>query len=88
MFDTLTPLSSNDTQVRIGISRKVEREQTDRVILNLSDSGVNLEALRDRLYRIPIEGLREIIIIRCVSNCTPGDSSAIYEFVDHWIFSG
>ena len=64
IFDNLALTSSNPDQIRKGISRKVKSEQTDRIILNLNDSYVTLELLRDTLSRKPINELKEIIVIK------------------------
>jgi len=37
--------------------------QADRIVLNLSDSSVTLEALLEQLTKYPISGLKEVIFI-------------------------
>ena len=46
------------------IQRKVERGQANNVVISLPDSDMQEEALRRQFAEWPIEGLREVIIIR------------------------
>ncbi len=45
-------------------NEKVARGQAERIVLNLDDSAVPLDALRRQLTDYPIAGLREIIIVK------------------------
>jgi hypothetical protein len=42
----------------------VVKEQADRIVLNLDDSGVTLEAMGRQLLDWPIPGLKEVLAIR------------------------
>lgn len=63
-FDCYAPTSDNPKNVRTGIRDKVKKRQADRIILDLNDSKLTPEALRDRLHRDPIHGLCEIKIVK------------------------
>lgn len=63
-FDCYAPTSDNPKNVRTGIRDKVKKRQADRIILDLNDSNLTPDALRDRLLRDPIHGLREIKIVK------------------------
>jgi hypothetical protein len=63
-FDCYAPTSDNPKNIRTGIRDKVKKRQADRIILDLNDSNLTPEALRDRLHRDPIHGLREIKIVK------------------------
>ena len=64
IFDCLSPGSSNIDQVRKGISTKVNSGQTDRIVLNLDDSKVSPDNVRDMLNRKPKTGLKEVIGVK------------------------
>ncbi len=38
--------------------------QADRIVLNLDDSGASLDALRSQFRDWPIDGLKEVLIVR------------------------
>lgn len=63
-FDCYAPTSDSPKNVRTGIRDKIKKQQADRIILDLNDSNLPPEALRDRLQRDPIHGLREIKIVK------------------------
>jgi len=62
-FDVYTPTSSNISQVRKGISKKVKGEQADRIVLNLADSDVSADDISKMLSNPnkEITGLQEVI---------------------------
>ena len=62
-FDCYAPLSGEVDQVRKGISRKVRRDQADRLVLNLADTSVPRQHVADILRRRPIANLEEIIVV-------------------------
>lgn len=64
VFDVYSPSSSNPRNIASSIENKIRSGQTDRIILNLDDSSVSIEALQEQLKTYPIEGLQEIIIIK------------------------
>lgn len=64
VFDAYSPSGSNIETVRQKISEKIQKGQTERIVLNLEDSNVNINQLEALLKRKPINGLREIIVIK------------------------
>ena len=54
----------NPRNIASNIEEKVIRNQADRIILNLDDSTVSVEQLRQQLINYPISGLQEIIIVK------------------------
>jgi hypothetical protein len=63
IFDNVAPTTNNPRNVADRILRKVEAGQTERVVVNLADSGVSADALRAQLRDWPIERLKEAIVI-------------------------
>jgi Uncharacterized protein conserved in bacteria len=63
-FDCFSPDSGNVDQIRKGISRKVGEDQADRIILNLDDCPRSPDEIASVLRRKPIDGLKEIIIVK------------------------
>ncbi len=63
-FDAYSPSGSNTDTIRKNISQKIKEGQTERIVLNLEDSNVNINDLESILNRKPIEGLKEIIVIK------------------------
>lgn len=63
-FDCYAPQSGNIDQIRKGISGKVGEEQADRIVLNLDDSPRSVKDVEDILRRRPIEGLKELKIVK------------------------
>ncbi|MFB2737115.1 CdiA C-terminal domain-containing protein [Umezakia ovalisporum] len=63
-FDAYSPSSSNTETIRKNISQKIKEGQTERIVLNLEDSNVKVNELESLLNRKPIEGLKEIIVIK------------------------
>ncbi|MEV5833588.1 hypothetical protein [Nocardia sp. NPDC052112] len=64
IFDNYAPSTSNPRNILDGeVRKKVERGQATRIVVNLADSDVTLDALRTQLRDWPIPGLEEIIII-------------------------
>lgn len=68
VFDCYAPTASNARSISTGIAKKVESGQTDRVILNLSDSNVDVAAMRKQLNDWPIDGLQEVTVIDKAGN--------------------
>ncbi len=64
IFDCYAPSSSNPDRIRNSISKKVREEQTERIVLNLDDSKIMFEELRNVLDRRPINNLKEIIVVK------------------------
>ncbi|GGU66655.1 hypothetical protein [Lentzea flava] len=63
VFDNVAPTTSNPRNVADRIQRKVDAGQTERVVVNLADSNVSVDAMRAQLRDWPIEGLKEVIVI-------------------------
>lgn len=64
-FDVYSPgASKTPSKMRTKIRNKVKKGQTDRVIVNLDDSPVSHDVLRDYLAKDGISGLKEIITIK------------------------
>lgn len=63
IFDNYAPKTANPRNIASEIQGKVDSGQTERVVLNLSDSAVDLDKMRAQLRDWPIEGLKEIIMI-------------------------
>ena len=63
LADMVAPMSSNPDQVRKALSRKVEKRQAYRLVLNLGRTGVTREQVEALLRRKPITGLQELFII-------------------------
>lgn len=63
IFDVYTPTSSDVVNIRNQIYRKVDEGQANRIVMNLQNSDVNLDALESYLKSKKIKGLREIIVI-------------------------
>jgi hypothetical protein len=62
--DCYAPSTDNPRSIRFSIAAKVEKQQADRIVLNLDDSQVALESLKRHLLEDPISGLKEIIAVK------------------------
>ncbi|HEX8825818.1 MAG TPA: hypothetical protein VF794_38260 [Archangium sp.] len=62
--DCYAPSTDNPRNIRDTIASKVNKQQADRIVLNLEDSQVELEALMKQLLESPIAALKEIIVIK------------------------
>ncbi|HYO56739.1 hypothetical protein [Archangium sp.] len=62
--DCYAPSTSNPRSIRDTIASKVNQRQADRIVLNLEDSQVTLDALKKQLSDDPIVALKEIIVIK------------------------
>lgn len=65
VFDHAAPRRGTSARnIASAVAKKVRAGQTDRVVLNLSDSDVRIGTLRDQFARWPVPGLRELLVIR------------------------
>ena len=64
VYDHYAPSTDSPRNIWSEVQGKVERGQTNNVVISLRDSDVQEEALRRQFEEWPIEGLREVIIIR------------------------
>jgi hypothetical protein len=63
IFDNYAPSGGRTRNFADRIQDKVDDNQTERVVLNLTDSTVDAEQVREQLHTWPIPGLREVIVI-------------------------
>ncbi|MEU4249560.1 hypothetical protein AB0F15_19320 [Amycolatopsis sp. NPDC026612] len=63
VFDNYAPSTGRARNIADEMAKKVAKEQTDRIVLNLADSPVDLNAMRAQLHDWPINGLKEAIAI-------------------------
>lgn len=63
VFDNYAPGGSNVRNIASEIQGKVDKGQTERVVLNMADSKADLEKMRKQLNDWPIQGLQEVIVI-------------------------
>jgi hypothetical protein len=63
-YDCLAPSTQNARNIASRIKEKVGLEQAERIVLNLEDSSVTIEAMKKQLLDWPIPGLKEIIVIK------------------------
>jgi len=62
--DCYAPSTSNPRNIVDTIASKTNKGQADRIVLNLDDSQVTLEAIKRCLLDNPIVGLKQIIVTR------------------------
>ncbi len=63
IFDNVAPTTDSARNIADRINEKVSDEQAKRIVLNLADSAVDLEAMGAQLRDWPIPGLEEVIVI-------------------------
>lgn len=64
IFDNYAPSRDKPRSIWDTVVEKVTDEQASRIVLNLDDSKVSIEALRAQFAAWPVEGLQEIIVVR------------------------
>ncbi len=64
IYDNFAPTTSSARNIWSVVKGKVESGQTSRIVLNLNDSGVSLEALMKQFSDWAIEGLEDVIVIK------------------------
>ena len=63
IFDNYAPSNSNPRNIWKEVGKKVSKGQADRIVLNLDDSAVGLDALRTQFAAWPIDGLQEVLVV-------------------------
>jgi len=63
IFDNYAPTSDNPRSIWRAVEKKVDKGQTERVVLNLGDSNADLGALRQQFQSWPKEGLKEVMVV-------------------------
>jgi len=64
-YDCMAPSTPSVRNIASRIKReKIDSGQVDRVVLNLDDTSVTVEAMRKQLLDWPISGLKELIAIK------------------------
>ncbi|MGW0996709.1 CdiA C-terminal domain-containing protein [Streptomyces sp. NPDC002523] len=63
IFDNYAPTSDNPRSIWRAVEKKVDKGQTERVVLNLGDSNADLGALRQQFRNWPKEGLKEVMVV-------------------------
>ncbi|MCA9553537.1 MAG: hypothetical protein KC933_26095 [Myxococcales bacterium] len=64
LFDNYAPNGSSARNIWTNVQGKVQAEQARRIVLNLDDSKVTMEALQKQFAEWPIEGLEQLLIVR------------------------
>lgn len=68
VYDNYAPKTSNPRSIWTAVKKKVNDEQTNNVVINISDSSVNIGTLKTRFAQFPIDGLENVIVIDKHSN--------------------
>jgi hypothetical protein len=68
IFDNIAPNTGNARNIADRITEKVTENQADRIVLNLSDSSVDLSTMSAQLHDWPIQGLKEVKVIDAQGN--------------------
>ncbi|MEU9487147.1 putative T7SS-secreted protein [Streptomyces decoyicus] len=63
VFDCYSPSGGNARNIAREMEKKVEKMQTERVVLNLRDSAVDVSKMNAQLHDWPTPGLKEVIAI-------------------------
>ncbi|WP_225727124.1 MULTISPECIES: hypothetical protein [unclassified Nocardia] len=71
IFDNYAPSTSNARNIASTIEEKVSSGQTERVVLNLADSNVDLAVMKAQLKDWPIQGLKEVLVIDKTGSIVP-----------------
>lgn len=64
VFDCYSPRSTRARNVASEMATKVSERQTRRIVLNLDERSVTIDAMRQQLADWPIEGLEEVIVVQ------------------------
>jgi hypothetical protein len=63
IFDCYSPSGGNARNIASEIQGKIDKDQADRIVLNLSDSSVDVAKMNAQLHDWPNPGLKEVIAI-------------------------
>jgi hypothetical protein len=63
-FDCKAPTTDKPRNAWSEMKRSVDAGQADRMVLNLEESPISLDAMKQQLQSYPIDGLREVIVIK------------------------
>ena len=64
IFDNYAPTTKSPRNIWFTVSEKVKKEQASRIVLNLNDTEVGVDALRSQFASWPVDGLQEILVVR------------------------
>lgn len=64
LFDNYAPTSGSARNIWTNVQGKVQAEQARRIVLNLDDSAVSMDKIRQQFADWPIEGLEQLLIVR------------------------
>lgn len=64
LFDNYAPTSNSARNIWGVVQGKVQSEQAGRIVLNLDNSRVTMEALQKQFADWPIEGLQQVLVVR------------------------
>ncbi|MGW7427367.1 CdiA C-terminal domain-containing protein [Streptomyces sp. NPDC054813] len=68
IFDNYAPTASSPRSIWSAVEKKVDKGQTERVVLNLGDSNADLGALQKQCHDWPKAGLKEVLVIDRAGN--------------------
>ncbi|MCX4753119.1 hypothetical protein [Kitasatospora purpeofusca] len=68
IWDCCSPSSAKPRSIRSGIAEKANKDQADRIVLNMSDTEVDLVTMKKQLQDWPIDGLKEVKVIDKAGN--------------------
>ncbi|MFC9968669.1 hypothetical protein [Nocardia ignorata] len=71
VFDCYAPSTGNVRNIAGVIDGKVSSGQTERIVLNLSDSTASPEDISNQLKQWPVQGLQEVLVIDQSGNVVP-----------------
>lgn len=63
-FDCKAPETARPRNAASELEKAVRGGQADRIVLNLEESPIQLDAMKQQLSNYPIEGLKEVIVIK------------------------
>ncbi|MEC3974307.1 hypothetical protein [Amycolatopsis sp. H20-H5] len=68
VFDNYAPTSPSARNISREMQKKIKKGQTQRVVLNMADTPVDLPAMRAQLHDWPVGGLKEVLAIDKLGN--------------------